>query len=407
MKLHLKTKLFIVITAILLICFILFLFFYIPQKKGNDIFRSVDFDDLQGVSNYLNSGGDVNKANQFKESLLLRACRLNNYKIVKLLVDAGADVNQACNSGNTPLHEAQTLKIAKLLIEKGANVNSKGNIGNTPLHTTDSSDIAKLLIENGAEINAKNKYQWEPVRYAVEYKNIPLTATLVKNGADINHKDYRGWTPIFALAYLSADIANNPQKESIETTANKIAKNIEYLISLGSNINVCDNYGVTPLHLAIMFISNPTFNEKATVLIKNGANPNVFEHVYGATPLHCAVWIGNAKIVNLLIKHGASLNPIMDGYLEPLKFIKRTPHDIYSKRIQRILNKKNNFFNKKNKNKGCTPLHLAVFKKKYFIIKTLLSNGAKTDIKDQKGRTPLDLAQELNDKKAIKLLERR
>jgi ankyrin repeat protein len=405
MKLHFKTKLFIAIITIFLISLILLLVFYIPQKSRKDIFQSVDFGDLQGVSNYLNSEGDVNKANQFKESLLFRACEANNYKIVKLLIDAGANVNQACNSGDTPLHKAQTLTIAKLLIEKGAKVNSKGNIGNTPLHTTKSSDIAKLLIENGAKVNAKNNYQWESMRYAVENMNMPLIAILAKNNANINNKDYRGWTPIFALAYCTTDIANVPEKKSIESKANKIAKTMEYILSLGSNMDVSDNYGATPLHLAIMFRSNPTFNKKALVLIKKGANPNVFEHIFGATPLHCAVWNGDTEIVNLLISQGASLNPVMDGYLKPLKFIQRTPHDTYRKDIQEILNKKENFINQKDKKRGCTPLHLAVFKKKYPIIKSLLSHGAKTNIKDKKGRTALDLAKELNDKKAINLLK--
>ena len=44
-------------------------------------------------------------------------------------------------------------------------------------------------------------------------------------------------------------------------------------------------------------------------------------------------------------------------------------------------------------NEGLTPLHLSIFSGNIDIIKKLLKSGANKNIKDKKGRTPLDLLQ--------------
>lgn len=56
--------------------------------------------------------------------------------VMKTLVDAGADIEEADRQGSTPLHKAAFGKHAKAvraLIELGANVNSRDVDGGTPL----------------------------------------------------------------------------------------------------------------------------------------------------------------------------------------------------------------------------------------------------------------------------------
>lgn len=56
--------------------------------------------------------------------------------VMKTLVDAGADIEEADSRGSTPLHKAAFGKHAKAvraLIELGANVNSRDVDGGTPL----------------------------------------------------------------------------------------------------------------------------------------------------------------------------------------------------------------------------------------------------------------------------------
>jgi len=75
-----------------------------------------------------------------------------NIEIVKLLIDAGYDVNAiGPKNGYTPLHDAvwaDNAAAAKLLLQNGANKNIKGKDGLTPLEKAikeNKKDMIKIL----------------------------------------------------------------------------------------------------------------------------------------------------------------------------------------------------------------------------------------------------------------------
>ncbi len=76
---------------------------------------------------------------------------------VKLLAEAGANVNARDEDGNTPLHEIYETDVEEELIRLGADVNARNKDGETPIMTTVDTDAYPLLIEHGADLTVRNK----------------------------------------------------------------------------------------------------------------------------------------------------------------------------------------------------------------------------------------------------------
>jgi ankyrin repeat protein len=75
---------------------------------------------------------------------------------VRLLIQAGANVNVRESNGNTPLHEIFLDDVNEELLKHGANVNARNNDGETPIFTNVSDESVRLFIEHGADLNLRN-----------------------------------------------------------------------------------------------------------------------------------------------------------------------------------------------------------------------------------------------------------
>jgi len=108
-------------------------------------------------------------------SALHNAALFARKKILKILVERGADVNQKDKDGRTPLHyAAQGAKRDNMeyLLDKGGLkiINNQSNKGDTPLHVACAQGhvgAAKFLIDRGAAKNIKNKDGKTPYALAV------------------------------------------------------------------------------------------------------------------------------------------------------------------------------------------------------------------------------------------------
>jgi len=119
--------------------------------------------DLKVVKFLLDKGADITVRDMYGEDILFYAVAKNNPRITELLIDRGANVNVKDNKGRTPLMYAIMQKrtqdyynygIITFLIEKGANVNETDNDGNTALTYAkkySAHDVIKILSDNGAK----------------------------------------------------------------------------------------------------------------------------------------------------------------------------------------------------------------------------------------------------------------
>jgi ankyrin repeat protein len=76
---------------------------------------------------------------------------------VRLLAQAGANVNARDDDGNTPLHETFLTDVEEELLKLGADVNARNKDGETPIFTTVDDEAIPLFIEHGADLTIRNR----------------------------------------------------------------------------------------------------------------------------------------------------------------------------------------------------------------------------------------------------------
>jgi ankyrin repeat protein len=109
---------------------------------------------------------------------------------------------------------------------------------------------------------------------------------------------------IFAVIFSLSGFA---LAEPIQDAAKEgdLAK-VKSLIAEGSDVNVKDEKGSTPLHFAAYL----GYKDVAELLILKGANVNAADKT-GAIPLHFAARRGHKDLVELLILKGANVNEML------------------------------------------------------------------------------------------------
>jgi ankyrin repeat protein len=144
---------------------------------------------------------------------LFWAARYGYTKIVKLLIEAGADVNETGvdreehEDGDLYppiLHAAENgyIEIVDLLIKAGAKVNDDGTTELFPLRRAASKghkEVVRLLIEAGAEIDQTTTDQQTALHNAAENGCLDIVKLLLQYGADIN-KDCFGASALYYAA---------------------------------------------------------------------------------------------------------------------------------------------------------------------------------------------------------------
>jgi len=233
---------------------------------------------------------------------LIYAARSNDVESVKVLLAAGADVNQVSGYGWSPLLVATQNRYYKLgayLLEHGADVNLANKGGWTPLYlATDNRNIEngdypvrkgdmdhleyiRLLIAKGANVNAR-------VKDSTETRTVFTNQWLDENGATA-----------FLRASQSGDLAL-----------------MKLLLEHGADPKIPTVLGVTALHVAagVGWVEGITYEwsrkdtiEAVKMLLDLGLDPNAQADT-GRVALHGAGHKGATEVVQILADHGAKLD---------------------------------------------------------------------------------------------------
>ena len=147
-----------------------------------DAVRSKSYDD---VASLIGSAElDLNLKDELGMTALHYAVNRGMSDIVKLLLDAGANINVTNKSNETPLHltcyKKRLTGIAKMLLDAGADTEVRSKMcGSTVLHFAAAgglTNIVKLLLDAGADKDAENNYEDTPKSLANEFKHYDTLA---------------------------------------------------------------------------------------------------------------------------------------------------------------------------------------------------------------------------------------
>jgi ankyrin repeat protein len=242
-----------------------------PKDGGalTPLVYAVRADDLDSVKVLLAAGADLNQVTGYGWSPLLVATQNRYYRLGAYLIDHGADVNLANQGGWTPLYLATDNRN----IESGDYPVRKGDM--------DHLDFIKLLLDKGANVNARMKD-------STETRTVFTNQWLDENGATA-----------FLRASQSGDLVL-----------------MKLLLAHGADPKIDTLLHVTALEVAagVGWVEGITYEwspeatlEAVKMLLDLGLDVNAQADT-GRAALHGAAHKGRTDVIQVLVDHGAKLD---------------------------------------------------------------------------------------------------
>ncbi len=271
------------------------------------------------------------------------------------------------------------VNMVEALLKKDADANKYGKDSFPAIFYAKDKKILNMLRSHDADFNILVDNNTRPLFEAVKSNNSQLVSMLLDYGADVNKKDGNSNTLLYTaitLGYyeLARYLIDNGGKIDEPSGSDKVTPLmatlgrhdhdtgfLRYLIFKGANVNAKDKFNRTP----IFYIDNYT-----TELGKS----NTIESV------------------EILMENKADINA-KDNKGNTILHIK--PHDYY-----KIYAKYNPNINIQN-NDGNTPLHIAAMQDN---VSYILTGSPDRSIKNKKGQTALNIAEQKHFNKTASLL---
>ena len=389
------------------------------------LYLAADLGNAAMIRRLVAAGADANGTDISGDTVLMAAVRSGTLDAVRALLDAGAEVNTAePQVGHTALMWAvreNRPELVSLLLTRGASVDAKTRTGAQPAVRPPGAgggshgvgivrggvppqgeqppapggmtalsfaaregrlEAARLLLDAGADVNAREANGISPLVMAITNRHTQVAAVLLAHGADPNAADWWGRTPLWsAVDMRNLDLDSRTLENGVERAP--VLELIEALIAKGANVNArvkefppqrrfmmplgslawVDFTGQTPFVRAALSADVPLMK----LLLSKGADPNIATF-NGTTALMAAAG------VNWVIGQTYSESPAM--YLEAVKLCLELGGDVNAVNAM-----------------GLAAVHGAANRGSDDIIELLAKNGARLDVKDKEGRTPLTWAE--------------
>uniref|UniRef100_L2GDQ2 Nacht and ankyrin domain protein n=1 Tax=Colletotrichum fructicola (strain Nara gc5) TaxID=1213859 RepID=L2GDQ2_COLFN len=323
---------------------------------------------------------------------LFMAMPARNASIVKILLEAGADMYLRGNGGSDLFSWAIIFglqDIVKLLLPRNFSVIASRD-SDPPVYPAE--DEAELLTKDGVDVNMDPLTRQISLYCAVRAGEKFTVKFLLDNGGE---PDYRYEPSGRTLLHLAVSMGNKPM--------------VLLLLENGANIDPC-GCDVSPLKLALRCGAE----EISKVLLEKGANLNITDD-RGHTALHVAAQKGCVKLVETIVDMGADISCTDLQGSTPLSLAcKNQNHDVAAflfdrgarieedessnvahpyteglhKQVAQLLQLDANEINGRDE-LGRTPLFEACHLGALDIVKSLLERGADATVTDNQGQTAL------------------
>ena len=375
----------------------------------------------------IEAGADANVENEDGQTPLMLAARTGNVALATRLVQRGADVNRRERfRGQSAVMWAAAQnhpEMVAFLISKGADLTVRAQAndwetqisseprvqyrptgGLTPLLYAARAGClgcVKAMLDAGADKDRPNPDGMTPMIMALDNGYPAVAQQLLDRGANPHTWDWWGRTPLYVAITMRGGLDGRAGSRSPESLAF-----VKALLATGVNVNAQlafkepsrggrDNRfrddllttGATPLLRAAQTFDN----DVVRLLLERGALVDL-PNASGVTPFMAAAGVGTRT-------GGGVLGPgvpdnVISLSLETMEILRQAGADVNARitdvtsltaRIARA--------NTLTGRQGQTTLFVVAETGRTEVVKYLLEHGAKTDLVDDMGRSPIDLVE--------------
>ena len=389
-------------------------------------------DDLDAVKLLVAAGAKVAVSNRFGLTPITEAAMNGDAEMIELLIGAGADPNTTLEEGDTALMLASRTgnpAAVKVLLDHGSNVNAKeGWHGDTALMWAAGENhaaVVRMLIKAGADVNAQSvklirpemktggpgavysKYPvggLTPLMAAARQNSIEAAEALLEGGANQDALDPNKMTALLiAIENAHWDLAHLliQHGSKIDNGALAAAEDARTAVVVRAVSDHEDKLGSMDiikelLDKGVKADSALVATIPAKKVLQAAGAPQ------DATAFYRAARMADLDAMKLFLAKGADAKiKLKDGSTPLIAAAKgrgtaNTDFEGGATDEQLAVATKMCIDNGADvnaaDNTGTTALHQAASRGADPIVEMLAQNGAKLDLKDKRGRTPLDIA---------------